>query len=103
MDDPCAPLRTNDPTPSTRSASSVSESIVVAVADEEGVSPMEGPPLYSAIDPDALDTFVDSLDGTRDEPRGTVTFAYGGYEVTVTGAGDISITKMSGGDHDGTR
>lgn len=93
MDDACAPLKTNDPTPSTRSASSVSEAIVVAVADEKGVSPMEGPPLYSAIDPDALDTFIDSLNGTRDELMGTVTFAYGGYEVTVTGAGDISVTE----------
>ncbi len=40
------------------------------------------PPLYSVIDPDALDRlFAPTQAGT--ERRGTVTFHYCGYEVTV--------------------
>lgn len=69
----------------------VTEAVVDAVADAEGISPLElDPPLYAAIDPDALAQFVARIDGpTASEVE--VSFVYAGYAVTVTGDGDVSV------------
>lgn len=64
-----------------------SEAIVAAVAEREDAHPTEVPPLYHAIDPDALDRL---FDGRR---RGRVTFEYAGYEITVRGPDRISIRE----------
>lgn len=64
-----------------------SEAIVSAVAEREDVAVTEVPPLYYAIDPDALDRL---FDGRR---PGEVTFEYAGYEVTVRGPDRISIRE----------
>lgn len=82
-----------DPTSAYSSALSTSESIIIAVADAEDVPPLNLPPLYPTVDPDALDTFIGSLNDTRGERQGSATFAYGNYEVTVTGDGDVSLAE----------
>ena len=73
--------------PTTRA----SERVVAAVASREGVGPTELPPLYGAIDPDALDDLVGDLgdvDGSRNGTPGLeIEFTYHGYDATVT-AGD---------------
>lgn len=73
-------------------AETVSRAIVEAIADAKGVSPVDlQPPLYEAVDPDALEQFVASV---HDRPNTTdlrVTFTYAGHEVTVSGDGDVSI------------
>lgn len=70
----------------------VSRAVVAAVANAENVSPVElTPPLYDAVDPDALEQFVASVDAGPDESDVRVTFPYVGYEVTVTGDGDVSL------------
>ncbi len=46
------------------------------------------PPLYAAIDPDALDALFESVDGTRPGP--TISFEYFGCEVTVR-AGEVTV------------
>lgn len=83
-------------TRSTRSSvvdQSVTQAVVAAVADADGVSPVEvTPPLYEAIDPDALETVVASMTSGPDEPAGRVEFAYSGYEVVVTEDGEVSVT-----------
>lgn len=62
----------------------VTERVVDEVADRAGVSPLELPPIYEAIDPDALDRlFSGSPDDTAPSPPDSVTFAYAGYSVTV--------------------
>lgn len=72
---------------------SVSEAVVTAVADAKGVSTVEvSPPLYNVIDPDALETVVASMTSRHDGSTGCVEFSYSGYEVTVTGDGDVSVT-----------
>lgn len=48
-------------------------------------------PLYTAIDPDALDSLFAS--GT-DTTNGQVEFQYHGYRVTVESGGCISLTKV---------
>ena len=56
----------------------ITETIVSEVADEEGVDPLELEPLYTAIDPDALQALY--------EPPNDVTrleFEYAGYEVII--------------------
>lgn len=93
MDDPLTSLKPPDPTPAFDPDRSVSESVVTAVANAEDVSPLDLPPLYSAIDPDALDAFVGSVSSTRGEPDLSITFPYNNYDVTVTGTGSISLTK----------
>lgn len=93
MNDSLDSPNSTDPTSARPPAWSASESVVIAVADAEDVSPLDLPPLYPTIDPDALNVLIGSLNDTRGELGGTVTFAYGGYEVTVCGNGDVSLAE----------
>ncbi len=83
----------------SRSASSdvdeLSLTIVEAVADAEGVAPEElVPPLYSVVDPDALDQMFlpTPTDGRLD---GEVTFWYQDYRVTACGDGFVRVEDPS--------
>lgn len=78
------------PTPHVRTRSP-SEAVVEAVADADGVHPSEiTPPLYEAIDPEALDGLFASTHRT-DRTDGRLAFAYSGYEVTVHWNGQVSV------------
>lgn len=67
---------------------SPSISVVLAVADREGVDPTElDPSLAEVVDPDALDAVFDGGDA-RD---GTIRFEYHGYRVEVRGDGTVSL------------
>lgn len=58
------------------------ERIVSGVATLEGVDPVELPPLFDAVDPDALEAvFATTPSGTR--RCGSVAFTYAGYRVRV--------------------
>lgn len=79
---------------------SLSEGVVEAVTSEVGVDAVppadpgaEGSlaPLYSVVDPDALDS-VFCGGGGVDGVHGEVTFSYHGYEVTVRSEGLIDLT-----------
>lgn len=73
----------------------VSESVIEAVADEKDVDPMElTTPLYSVIDPDALDRVVDSTP-SQDPMDVHVTFTYSDCEVTVYGDGHVSVVEQA--------
>jgi hypothetical protein len=67
----------------------ISERIVWTVATAADRDPLELPPLYDAIDPDALDALVDRMSD------GTVSFAYAGYEVTVRSDESIDLDDRS--------
>lgn len=80
---------------------SLSEGVVAAVSANADVAPVPEPdpetapplePLFTAIDPEALDTVFDDHSSGTDHPRGSVTFCYHGYEVTVHSEGLISLT-----------
>lgn len=60
---------------------SLSRAVIEAVADAEDTDPIELPPLYDAIDPDALDSVFFGTKG--DAVDGRITFTYHGYEVQV--------------------
>lgn len=77
--------------------SSASTAVVSAIADAEGISPLDvRPPLASVIDSDALDRLVASMTGWTDEPSGVVEFMYNGYVVSVTGNGVVSVNEIDG-------
>lgn len=64
----------------------------MAVSDAEGRDPTDLPPLHGAIDPDALDAlFEGSAEGDRSEV--SVVFSYCGYEVSVSGDGDVTLSE----------
>lgn len=48
------------------------------------------PPLFEAIDPDALDAFHRSTEGSETDAR--IVFTYAGYDVTVGSDGDVVVT-----------
>lgn len=73
-----------DATPS-HSDRSPSEAVVEAVAAASGLSPLDLPPLYRAIDPDSLDSLFQS------GADGRVRFAYAGYDVTVDDDGRVRL------------
>jgi hypothetical protein len=67
---------------------SLSRTVMERIAAREGTTPAElSEPLYSAIDPEALD-------GLFRGSSGQVVFTYQGYEVTVTSESDISVTPL---------
>ena len=68
-----------------------SESVVEAVSESEGVDPAAlEQPLYEVIDPEALDRLVSK--GSREAPI-HITFRYYGYHVTVSSAGDVTVSE----------
>lgn len=71
-------------------AERLSEAVVKAVADAEGVGPTDLRPLYEAVDPDALDSLFHSSDDAQ-LTAGQVEFSYHGYHVHVTDD-ELSLT-----------
>lgn len=71
---------------------SVSEGIVTTVAEAADVEPRDLPPLYDAIDPDALDEVVRPTVTPGGGSSITVAFTYAGYSVTIC-EGEISLTE----------
>ncbi|SDR11095.1 HalOD1 output domain-containing protein [Natronobacterium texcoconense] len=70
----------------------VCERIVMAVATLENTEPMELPPLFEAVDPDALTSaFATTESGT--ERTGRIEFPYAGHHVTVE-FGEQSIVTV---------
>jgi hypothetical protein len=64
--------------------------IVETIAAQTGRDPTELPPIYDAIDPDALSRFVESTDSTA-----SIEFHYCGNEVTVSGSGAVDIAPLA--------
>jgi len=73
---------------------SVSERVVGAVAEREGVNPTAlSRPLNEVVDPEALDTlFGPQPDGQPREPS-HVEFEYYGYTVVVYGDGAVELEE----------
>lgn len=69
---------------------SVVEQIVERICDLEGSEPRELPPLYDAIDPDALEALLGSA-ADRPDASVEVTFSYSTYTVTATDDGEVRV------------
>lgn len=73
---------------------SVTMRVVHEVADTRDLDPTElHPPLGSVIDPDALETLLE----TRADSGIAVEFSYAGCHVSVSGD-DIDVTAQAGGE-----
>lgn len=69
---------------------SPSQAVIQAVADAEGVDPVDLPPVFESIDPDALDQVVSRIEGH-------VRFDYCGYTVTVDQHGVTDLEPVENG------
>lgn len=73
----------------------VSQRVVAAVAEAHSTDPTELPPLYDAVDPDALDALFDRGNyGERENP-GRVVFMFADCEVVVHSDGEVTVTAPS--------
>ena len=68
----------------------VSETVIAAVADAKGVSPLDLDPLYDSIDPDALDQLFDHAGGGSSITR--LSFEMADCEVHVRANGEVTVT-----------
>lgn len=68
-----------------------SQAIVERVAAREGVDHTDLVRLYDAIDPEALDRFIETSQET--DSTAQIAFSYHGYTVTVSGDGQISLSS----------
>ena len=68
--------------------------ICTAVAERSGVDVHELPPLYDAVDPEAVGTLLESADAT---PETAVEFPYAGYRVSVDATGHVPLDQQPGG------
>ena len=85
------------PTHTQRTADTdpISQTVVLAVAEATGDDPMELPPLYDTIDPDALNKlFGDRIDGAE-RLGGSFEFSYAGCEVTVRADGTVDVVPAA--------
>lgn len=77
---------------------SVPDALITAVASFKQVDALELPPLYETVDPDAVETLIESQgDGTTRSSGVTVFFNYGGCEVRLTSNGFITLAPTSEG------
>lgn len=74
----------------TDHADSLTETIVLALSDVTGRDPLELPPLYDAVDVDALEQLFDRGGDVE------VQFVVADCEVTVRGRDDVTVTPTSG-------
>ena len=73
-------------------AESFTETIVEEVAEREGVDPLELPPLYEAIDPEAVATVMTDVIGDETREGVCLKFSYSGYEFMVED-GEVQILE----------
>lgn len=77
-----------------------SVAVVEAVSSVSGDDPAELPPLYTAIDPGALDGLFGPAAAGSGLDEGEITFEYAGYLVTVHGHGSIEIRSAGSAGSD---
>lgn len=65
-----------------------SESVIELVADAQDTNPLELPPLYEAVDPDAMDGLF------RESEVIQIQFEYAGCTVIVATEGDMTVCKI---------
>jgi hypothetical protein len=65
-----------------------SVAVVAAVVAETGLAPVEVPPLFSAVDPEALDALFRSGDASL---ACSISFTYWRFEVSVSGTGEVAL------------
>ncbi|MFC3959904.1 HalOD1 output domain-containing protein [Halovivax cerinus] len=75
---------------------SLSHVVIETIAEREGIDvtelePPAYPPLYSVVDPDALDTVFAPAPSGDGRSNGSVRFEYAGYTVTAYSDGRVEL------------
>lgn len=65
-----------------------SNEVARAIAEREERATEGLPPLYDSVDTDGLNAVLQSA------PDATITFPHRGYHVTVTGSGEVNLTRV---------
>ncbi|MXR42643.1 hypothetical protein GRX01_15020 [Halobaculum sp. WSA2] len=68
--------------------------VVARVASVSGVDPLELPPLYDVIDPDALNAIFSGRAEDGSDGGVTVSFEYADHRVRVSGCGTATATPL---------
>lgn len=87
--------RPGDPTLAADESDSLTTTILDLVADREGTDVGDLPPLYDAVNPDALETLFEPARKGRTR-TGRLEFTYHGYVVTLVSDRDRSLTVTVG-------
>lgn len=73
-----------------------SRAIIEEVAAQEGVDPVDlDVPLFETIDPEALDTLVETADTGYSDTTLLLEFTYYGYDVGVSSDGAVSVSRTA--------
>lgn len=85
----------------TADGQSISFDVIAAVAEAEGIDPVELEPpeydaLYDVINPEALDSLFATRENGRERSTGRIEFPFCGYHVVVTNDGDVDVTDRDG-------
>ena len=80
-----------------RSVVSPSEAVMLVLTEADGGNISDLPPLYDAVDTDALDRLFEEAAARRYGERGLVRFTYGRYEVSVRSEGVVEVCDTDGG------
>lgn len=78
-----------------RAEGPVSQTVVRAIAEARGTSPLALPPLADVLDPDALDALY-----AEERAASHVTFDYAGYSVSVAPDRTVTVTTAGTGTRD---
>ncbi len=81
----------------------ISVQIVEAVAESAGVDPLELPPLYETIDPEAIDALVADSEAGQSSSPDVIEFAYADYAVTVYGDQTVEVADAVTHNAESTR
>jgi hypothetical protein len=71
----------------------VSEAVLATVAEAASAELLDLPPLYGAVDPDALNALLSARDRSRPTEGVAVSFAYAGFAVEIDGAGTVVVSS----------
>jgi len=74
----------------------LSRKVVSAVSETRDTDELELEPLYRVIDPEALDSLFAGRKTDSGPGRGTVSFRYSGFEVTVVETGGATRIELTG-------
>ncbi|MFC6952009.1 HalOD1 output domain-containing protein [Halorubellus litoreus] len=74
-----------------------SSAVVEVVSSALGAAATDVEPLYTAVDPDALDKLVSDPDGRRDCTAVVVSFTFADRHVTVEGTGTVVAEPVNVG------
>lgn len=81
-------------------ATSLSFKVITAVAEREGIDPVELEPpeheaLYDVVNPEALDSLFAPRQNGRDRSTGRVEFPFCGYDIVITSDGEVELSEQT--------